>query len=187
MGLFDQICAYEPACDQEVCDKEQMLRFMRACSDYLERSNTVAHFTASAWTVNPKRSKTLMVYHNIYDSWSWVGGHADGDEDLRSVALRELEEETGVRGARLVGEKILSIEALPVAGHMRRGAYVSSHVHFNLTYLFEADERQALVANEAENQAVRWFAFDDALAASTEPWMVKHVYEKLVARSKGVW
>ena len=37
-----------------------------------------------------------MVYHNIYDSWSWLGGHADGETDLLAVALREVKEETGL-------------------------------------------------------------------------------------------
>ena len=58
-------------------DKEQMLRFMDQNPNYLVRENQIAHFTASIWTVNKERTKTLMVYHNIYDSWSWIGGHAN--------------------------------------------------------------------------------------------------------------
>lgn len=183
MDLYEQIDAYVPGCEQEAHDKQQMLQVLRDCPDCLERSNELVHFTASAWAVNPQRTKTLLVYHNIYDSWSWVGGHADGEADLCAVALRELQEETGVHNARLAREGILSLESLPVAGHMRRGVYVSSHVHLNLTYLFEVDESEALRANVAENQAVRWFTFKNALAASSEPWMVEHVYRKLVERS----
>lgn len=92
------------------------------CNDnYLERENKIAHFTTSIWTVNKERTKTLMVYHNIYDSWSWIGGHADGVEDLRSVALRELQEETGVRNAFLVSTGIFSLEILTVDGHEKKG------------------------------------------------------------------
>lgn len=183
MDLFEQIEAYVPGYEQEARDKQQMLRVLRDCPDCLERSNELVHFTASAWTINPQRTKTLLVYHNIYDSWSWVGGHADGEADLCAVALRELREETGVQNAHLAQEGIFSLESLPVAGHIRRGTYVSSHVHLNLTYLFEAEEDEALRANADENQAVRWFLFEDALAASSEPWMVEHVYRKLVERS----
>ena len=43
-----------------------------------------------------------MIYHNIYDSWSWVGGHADQEENLIEVAMRELQEETGVQHAKLI-------------------------------------------------------------------------------------
>lgn len=180
--LIDSIRAYEPLCEQEARDKEQMLGFMWSCADYLDRTNRMGHFTASAWTVNPERTKALLVYHTIYDSWSWVGGHADGDPDLHSVARRELEEETGVRGACSSQDGILSLEILPVAGHMRRGVYVSSHVHCNLTYLFEADECEDLVENALENKGVRWFAFEDVLTASSEPWMVERVYKKLITR-----
>ncbi len=182
MKLYEQIKRYIPTNEQEQHDKEQMLAFMQANENCLSRKNTVAHFTTSIWTVNKERTKILMVYHNIYNSWSWIGGHADGIEDLSTVAMRELEEETGVKNARLVSEEIFSIETLTVDGHIKKGAYVPSHLHFNVTYLAEADEAEDLVVNEAENQAIKWFAFEEALRASTEPWMVEHVYKKLIEK-----
>lgn len=182
--LFEQIKNYIPTNEQEQNDKEQMLVFIQANDNCLTRENTVAHFTTSIWTVNKERTKTLMVYHNIYNSWSWIGGHADGVENLAEVALRELQEETGVKNARLVSDEIFSIETLTVDGHIKKGAYVPCHLHFNVTYLAEADEAETLVVNEAENQAVKWFVFDEALEASTEPWMVEHVYKKLIEKSR---
>ena len=180
--LFDEIKNYTPANEQEQHDKEQMLAFMQANENCLTRENTVAHFTTSIWTVNKEHTKVLMVYHNIYDSWAWVGGHADGVENLAEVALRELQEETGVKNARLVSDEIFSLETLTVDGHIKRGAYVSSHLHFNITYLAEADESETLVVKEDENQAVKWFTFEEALEASTEAWMVENVYKKLIAK-----
>lgn len=120
MDLFQDIKNYRPLNQQEKCDKEQMLHYMMHNTNYLVRENQTAHFTASIWTVNKERTKTLMVYHNIYDSWSWIGGHADGIEDLRSVAMRELQEETGVENAVLVSPDIFSLELLTVNGHMRK-------------------------------------------------------------------
>lgn len=180
MKLYEQIKNYTPANEQEQNDKEQMLEFMQTNDNCLTRENTVAHFTTSIWTVNKERTKTLMVYHNIYNSWSWIGGHADGEENLAEVALRELQEETGVKNARLVSDEIFSIETLTVDGHIKKGAYVPCHLHFNVTYLAEADETETLIVKEDENQAVKWFTYKDALEASTEPWMVEHVYKKLV-------
>ena len=182
MGLFEEIRAYIPLCEQEVRDQEQMLRFLRDHDDALLRSNLIAHVTASIWTVNHVRTKTLMAYHNIYDSWSWLGGHADGCADLRSVALRELEEETGVTSGRLVDDRILSLETLTVNGHVKRGEYVPCHLHLNVTFLAEADDREVVRTNASENQAVRWLTFDEALGMPTEPWMVEHVYRKLIQR-----
>lgn len=184
MSLYQEIEKYTPVNEQEARDKEMMLKFVTDNANYLDRENKIAHFTAAMWTVNKARTKTLMVYHNIYDSWSWIGGHADGIEDLCSVAMRELQEETGVGNATLVSRNIFSLETLTVNGHVRKGIYVPSHLHFNVTYLAEADEGEKLVINEEENQAVKWWSFEEALKASTEAWMVENVYKKLIERCR---
>lgn len=171
---------YIPVNEQEENDKKVILEYLNKNLDCLSRENKVAHFTTSIWTVNKEKTKTLMVYHNIYDSWSWIGGHADGEEDLASVAIRELKEETGVENAELVSEDIFSIEILTVDGHMKRGKYVPSHLHLNVTYLAEADEKQSLIVNAEENKGVKWFTLEEALKASKETWMVDRIYKKLI-------
>ena len=96
MTLKEQIENYKPMNEQEAKDREQMLRFMRDYRDVLTRENPIGHFSSSACVVNPKRDRMLVVYHKIYDGWIYPGGHADGEEDLLSVAVREVKEETGL-------------------------------------------------------------------------------------------
>ncbi len=182
MNLFESIQAYSPVNEQEARDKEIMLKHLASDEDCFTRENQVAHFTTSIWTVNKERTKTLMVYHNIYDSWSWIGGHADEVEDLRAVALRELQEETGVKHAKLVSEDIFSLEILAVSGHIKKGKYVPSHLHLNVTFLAEAHEDEVLTVNEDENSAVKWWTFEEALKVSKEPWFVEHIYKKLIEK-----
>lgn len=176
--IREDIEEYCPCCEQEQNDKKLILDFIDKNEDAFERSNSIAHMTASAWVVNRERTKVLMVYHKIYDSWSWTGGHADGEKDLLSVALREVKEETGV-SASPVSENIFSLEILTVDGHEKRGKYVSSHLHMNVTYLLEADENEEVRVCEDENRGVQWFTLEEALQASTEPWFVERIYKKL--------
>ena len=184
MSIYDEIARYVPFNEQEARDKAVILRFLEQNDDAFLRENLIAHMTASAWVVNPKRDRVLMVYHKIYDSWSWTGGHADGETDLLSVALREVTEETGVTDVRPVSGEIFSLETLTVDGHEKRGQYVPSHLHLNVTYLLEADDAEALRICEDETKGVAGFTLDGALAASTEPWFVKRIYTKLNEKLK---
>ena len=179
MKTEQSIRSYIPFNEQEERDREVILDFLEKHPDAYERSNELAHFTASAWIVNPARDKILMAYHKIFDEWAWCGGHADGERDLLAVALREAKEETGLTDVRPVSDEIYSLEVLTVDGHEKRGEYVSSHLHLNVTYLLEADEGQTLRVCEEENAGVRWFTLDGALRASSEPWFVRRIYGKL--------
>ena len=181
MTLREQLLAYRPSNEQEESDRRLMLRYMDAFDDVLTRNNEMAHFTASAWIVNPARTKALMAYHNLYNSWAWLGGHADGEEDLLSVCLREVREESGLTQPRAVSGQIYSREILGVDAHRKRGKHVSTHVHLNVTYLIEADEDEAVRAKLDENSGVRWFALDEVLRAVSEPEM-RVVYQKLIGK-----
>ena len=186
MSIYEEIARYVPFNEQEARDKAVILRFLEQHEDAFRRENLIAHMTASAWVVNHKRDRVLMVYHKIYDSWSWTGGHADGETDLLAVALREVTEETGVTHVRPVSGEIFSLETLTVDGHEKRGQYIPSHLHLNVTYLLEADDAEPLRICEDENKGVAWFSLDGALAASTEPWFVKRIYTKLNEKLKTI-
>ena len=178
-NLKKAIAAFVPTCEQEERDQKMMLTFIDANPDCLTRDNQIAHLTASAWVVNPTRDKVLMVYHNIYDSWSWTGGHADGEADLAAVAYREACEETGIQGLKPLMDGPASLEIITVDGHVKRGQYISSHLHMNLTYLFEASEDQALTVKDDENSDVAWIPCDELETYVSEPWMLKWIYQKL--------
>ena len=177
MPLIDDVRAFAPGCEQETADQELILRRLEQDPGIWGRESTT-HLTTSAWTLDERGERVLLVYHKIYDSWSWA------------VALRELEEETGVSGARVAaaqdGCPILSLEALPVAGHVRRGAWVPSHTHLNVTYLVVADAEAPLRVAPDENSGVRWAALDDVCRLSTEAWMCEHVYKKLIERTRAL-
>lgn len=178
MKLKEQIENYKPYNEQEEKDKEIMLKYINTFDDVLTRNNEFGHFTASSWAVNKQRTKVLMIYHNIYKSWAWTGGHADGEENLLNVAIRELKEETGVKNVRVLNNDIFSLEIICVDGHVKRGKYVSSHVHLNVTYLLEVDEEETLKIKEDENSGVKWVNIEDVEKVTDEKWVRENIYRK---------
>lgn len=180
--LIQKIQEFQPCNEQETMDKSIMLKLLGEDADLSRRDNLMVHLTASAWVVNPKRTKVLMAYHNLYNSWAWLGGHADGNFDLAAVAIKEAREEAGLQEVRLVTDDILSLEILTVNGHEKKGMYVPSHLHLNCTYLLEADPHAPTRVKEDENSQVGWISFDEIPLKSTEPWFVERIYSKLCAK-----
>ena len=183
-SLMQQLEEYVPWNEQEERDRAVLMSMLRSGQDLWTRENETAHLTASAWVTEPTRSRVLMCYHNLYDSWSWLGGHADGERDLLAVALREVREESGLSSVHPVSGTLYSVEILTVDGHEKRGRYVPSHLHLNVTYLVEADDAAPLAVKPDENKALGWFGLREAVEASSEPWFRERIYSKLNAKLK---
>ena len=171
--------------EQEKEDINLMIKAEQIFGDILTRENEFCHLTASAFIVNKEHTKVLCIFHNIYQSWSWVGGHADGDDDMLYVAKKEAIEETSLNSFKVVSEMPISVEILPVKSHVRRGEYVPSHQHYNITYLFEADETADIHILEDENSNIGWLTFDELISMSDEPYMVP-IYKKIIERIKSL-
>lgn len=182
-GWAAVIAGFVPRDGREAAEQRSILAMIETYGDaLLLRSCEQAHMTASAVIVNRARTKTLMAYHRIYQSWAWTGGHCDGEADFEAVARREAREETGVGTLRRLGGGPASIEVLPVWAHVKRGAWVGSHLHLNVSYLFEAPEDEPLRACEEENAAVAWLPIEGLNRFISEAEMLP-LYDRLLKRT----
>lgn len=182
MSLKEQIQNYMPYDEQEERDKTQFLNFIDKFDDVLTRDNIIGHFTASAFIINKSRNKMVVVHHNINDAWIHPGGHADGDENLLSVAVKEAKEETAL-DIKVLDSNIFAIWSGPVKGHIKSGKYVSSHLHFDVIYLMEADDSIPLIFNKDESNGIKWITFDEAQSASAW-YLVRPIHKKLIKKLK---
>ncbi len=177
---IEMIKRYKPYNEQEQKDKQFFID-CESKGQILTRDNEIAHLTSSCFVINKEHNKVLCTYHNIYNSWTWSGGHADGDDDMLYVAKKELTEETSLKNYKVLLDHPISIESIPVMGHVKKGKYVPAHIHLNVTYLFEADDKQHLKIKADENSNVAWLTFDELIEKSTEVHM-KPVYKKIIEK-----
>ncbi|MDL2234404.1 NUDIX hydrolase [Ruminococcaceae bacterium OttesenSCG-928-L11] len=175
--------AFVPSCPQEAADKAQILALIAQYPDtILTRENTLAHLTSSAFVVNQNRDKILMAHHNLYNTWAWLGGHADGDPDLPAVAVREAEEEAGITGLTALDGGIHSLDILAMFGHVKRENYVTAHLHLSVAYVYIAEESAPIRARDGENTAVRWIPADRLEEYCPDAHDIR-IYRKLLARA----
>ena len=181
--LIQLLKQYQPFNDQERFDQAAMITFLSRNPDALERSNTIAHITTSTLVVNPSMDRIVFGFHNIYQSWGWIGGHNDGDEDTHHVALKETTEETGLTQLSFYSKNIFMIDTIYVPNHLKHGQHVSDHLHLNVTYLLIADESEPLLHSEEEHQGMKWFDITDVLKHVSEPRMIP-IYQKAFDKIK---
>lgn len=152
---------YQAFNEEEEAERQSFIQFLETFGDKAyDRENLVGHFSSSCWIVNKERSKVLMIYHNMYKTWAWVGGHADGDRDLLNVALKETQEETGLAKIKPVFETPIDLNVMVVHNHYKRGKFVPRHLHHNPVFLLEADEKEHIRIKEDENSDIAWIPFE---------------------------
>ena len=180
MNLREQIENYIPFDETEEKLKKYLLDWIDTFNDVLTRENEFGHFASSAFVVNKDRTKMLVVYHNIYDAWIFPGGHADGEENLLSVAVREVEEETGQK-TKVLDKYIFAISASPIMGHVKKGKYVPAHTHLDVVYLLEADDKEPLVFREDESKGVKWIPLEEATGNSIVDF-IRPVHKRMIEK-----
>lgn len=129
------------------------------------RERLQGHFTGSSWLVSGDGRRVLLTHHRKLGRWLQLGGHADGDEDLARVALREAEEESGLRGLRVEPE----IFDLDRHWNPQRRE-VPGHWHYDVRFVVHAEGSEVFAVSE-ESLDLAWrdieeMADDESMDAS---------------------
>ncbi len=179
MNYIDEIKSFLPRNIEEEIEKNVALDFILKNENVLLRDNKIAHMSSSGIILNKDLTKMLMIYHNIYDTWGWTGGHTDGNPSLSHVAYQEALEETNIEKLEFFTKKIYSIDILPVSEHYKNNKYISSHLHINVVYVFIANEELMIKPKLDENKDVKWFDIKDIPFITKEKRLID-IYNKVI-------
>ncbi|NWF85950.1 MAG: NUDIX hydrolase [Bryobacteraceae bacterium] len=162
--LLERLKSHLPADEHEAAMLKRILGFVTRHEECFQRSLLSGHVTASAWVVDLERTHALLTHHAKLGKWLQMGGHCDGDSDVLKVALREVEEESGLTALQpLLGGAVFDVDAHEIPA---RGAE-PAHIHYDIRFLFEAD-RLAPLRISGESHDLRWVAFEEIPLLNTD-------------------
>ena len=141
-----------------------MLSFYRTEREVFSKKNKKGHFTGSGWVVSPDKHKILMTHHKTINKWLQLGGHADGENDLLKVALREAKEESGLQRFKVLNKTVFDLDIHKIS----KVGSDSSHFHYDVRFLLEADPKKEPIIVSRESYGVAWVPIEKVLRLNPE-------------------
>ena len=115
--------------------------------------------TGAAIIIRNEKGQILLQERTDRDKWGLPGGCQDLGEDLRTTAVREAYEETGIR---LNPNEIELIDTL--SGELRKNSYPNGDIVYNNTSLYLADVSMKDTINlkgDSETKKLAFFSLED--------------------------
>jgi len=169
-SLINQLKDYAIAHPQEGEVMASFMEFVVSEPECFNRCFVDGHVTGSAWVVDRGGSQVLLTHHRKLDRWLQLGGHADGDSDVLSVAFKEAEEESGLSDFTHLGSGIFDIDIHRIPA--RKGE--PEHFHYDVRYVLRADGSTDYVVSD-ESHDLRWVELDDVEKLTQEASMMRMV------------
>lgn len=159
---------YFPAVKEEIDFKQEIIAFIKENPNCFERSLEKGHITASAWLLNKNKSHTLLMHHTKLDKWIQLGGHCDGDPDVLAVAIKEVQEESGIQNVVPVSNDIFDIDIHLIPENKKEKA----HYHYDIRFLLQVVGDEHIVQNK-ESKELRWIAKELNLIPTNEQSVIR--------------
>lgn len=149
--LLNALNGYRARHPEETSVTDRFHEFVAAHVDCFQRSLLTGHVTGSAWLVNRADSHVLLTHHRKLNMWVQLGGHADGNPDVLSVALREAHEESGIEQITPVSESIfdLDVHTIPKRGDE------PEHLHYDVRFALRAAISDNFIVSD-ESHDLAW-------------------------------
>ncbi|MFQ5543221.1 MAG: NUDIX hydrolase [Nitrospiria bacterium] len=152
----------------------RFIRFVNAYPNCFERSLSLGHVTGSAWVVSKDQKHVLLTHHRKLDRWLQLGGHADGNTDILSVALREAYEESGFVKIVPITDAAFDVDIHLIPQRSKE----SAHHHYDVRFVFQVIGSEKFEVSD-ESHALAWvpitsmndFTDDGSLLRMREKWI----------------
>jgi len=139
----------------------RVLEFLAEYENFWQRENEYGHLTASAWVVNEDSSKILLTHHKKFKMWVQIGGHIEeNDNSIAESSARELAEESGLVIFKILQPAIFDIDVHKIPSNHKG---FPEHFHFDIRFLFEADDKAILSHQIEESNGVKWVSIDEIM------------------------
>ena len=165
-ALADALRRHAPADPREAGDLAAILRLVEdepAC--FSRKCFTPGHVTGSVFIVHPPTRRVLLHHHRRLDAWLQMGGHDEAESDPRATALREGAEESGLSDLVLLSPDVLDVDVHSIPP----GKGEPAHLHHDVRYAAATRAPEAILRDDAESVALRWFTLEEAERAMNEP------------------
>lgn len=151
--LVEMLTKYKTRDEEEENCKERMLHFIEESKEIFRESNLQEHITGSCWIINKERTHALLTYHTRLNKWLQLGGHIEENGSIVMGALKEAQEESGLKNITVILNDIFDIDIHEVPKYKEE----IEHYHYDVRFLFEADSKEELTIND-ESKSLRWIS-----------------------------
>lgn len=175
INLLNRYSEFHP---EEAACLERFITFVEKHDNCFERSLLEGHVTGSAWLVNRLRSHVLLTHHRKLNQWFQLGGHADGESCLLTVATKEAQEESGIINIQPISEQIFDIDIHLIPARKE----VPAHYHYDVRFVLETVVSDVYTVSD-ESLALCWVAVDRVHERTQEPSMLR-MQRKFLSKMK---
>ncbi len=171
---------YAQCWPEELVTVERFRDFVCSHSDYFSRDLEIGHITGSAWVVNQKGTHVLLTHHRKLNRWLQLGGHADGNPDVLAVALREVQEESGLENIEPLSTDIFDLDIHRIPARKE----ISEHFHYDVRFALKVTGDEQYVVSE-ESYDLSWieisnmdkFSDDQSLLRMAHKWKSRSTWQ----------
>ena len=171
-ALIDAISAYHSTYPEEVSFRTEFLGLLTHPRAFF-RDHLPGHITGSCWILDRTHRCVLLTHHAKLNRWLQPGGHADGDEDILAVAMKEAQEETGLTSLEFASKKIFDLDIHPIPARKD----FPEHRHFDVRVLMYADLGEPFHVSE-ESHGLAWVEIGRVHAVTKANASINRMVEK---------
>lgn len=179
--ILDLLQNHQTSFSEEIEFRKQIIEFLEQNDDFALRSNLTGQLTGSAWVVNKERTKVLLIHHKKLNKWLQIGGHIEAtDKTIEETILREIKEESGLKGLKLLSSSIYDIDIHTIPQKKE----IAEHLHFDIRLIVEADENEILLPQDEEILDIKWYSVNEVQNLAEATISINQSMKRMINKMK---